>query len=104
MTHQPRLTLECLAYGGVILRVGYATGDEDRGLQGIQGSLSTLDRWIAAGRVQVSRETRGRRHRVYVVMSDGGPGDEGVLGGNAHRGEEILPPEREPGGIPTGPA
>ena len=33
-------------------------------------SLSTLDRRIAAGELQVRREPRGRRHRVYVVLDD----------------------------------
>ena len=38
-------------------------------------SLSTLDRRIAAGEVEVSREPRGRRHRVYVVM-EGAPTED----------------------------
>ena len=33
-------------------------------------SLSTLDRWIASGEIQVRREQRGRRHRVYVMLDD----------------------------------
>ena len=34
-------------------------------------SLSTLDRWISSGRVQIEKEPHGRRHRVYVVMEGG---------------------------------
>ena len=33
-------------------------------------SLSTLDRRIASGEVHTKRETRGRRHRVYVMLDD----------------------------------
>ena len=33
-------------------------------------SLSTLDRRIASGEIQVRRESRGRRHRVYVMLDD----------------------------------
>ena len=33
-------------------------------------SLSTLDRRIASGEIQVRREPRGRRHRVYVMLHD----------------------------------
>ena len=33
-------------------------------------SLSTLDRRIASGEIQVRREPRGRRHRVYVMLDD----------------------------------
>ncbi len=33
-------------------------------------SLSTLDRRIASGEIRVSREPRGRRHRVYVMLDD----------------------------------
>ncbi len=36
-------------------------------------SLSTLDRWIASGEIQVRREPRGRRHRIYVMLDDGLP-------------------------------
>ena len=32
-------------------------------------SLSTLNRRIAAGEVPVRREPRGRRHRVYVMLT-----------------------------------
>ncbi len=39
-------------------------------------SLSTLDRRIASGEIQVRRKPRGRRHRVYVVMERGPAGDE----------------------------
>ena len=40
-------------------------------------SLSTLDRRIASGRIQVRREPRGRRHRIYVMLDDDLP-DNGV--------------------------
>ena len=33
-------------------------------------SLSTLDRRIASGEIEVRREPRGRRHRVYVMLDD----------------------------------
>ena len=33
-------------------------------------SLSTLDRRIASGDIQVRREQRGSRHRVYVMLDD----------------------------------
>lgn len=33
-------------------------------------SLSTLDRRIALGEIEVRREKHGRRHRVYVVMEN----------------------------------
>ena len=36
-------------------------------------SLSTLNRRIAAGEVQVKREPRGRRHRVSVMLYDDPP-------------------------------
>ena len=54
-------------------------------------SLSTLDRWIAVGQVQIRKEPHGQRHRVYVVMAEGGADGEGELGMNAHGGEEIMP-------------
>ncbi len=41
-------------------------------------SLSTLNRRIAAGEVPVKRETRGRRHRVYVML-DVDPPENGEL-------------------------
>ena len=40
-------------------------------------SLSTLDRGIASGEIEVRREQRGGRHRVYVVLDDDPP-DNGV--------------------------
>ena len=40
-------------------------------------SLSTLDRRIASGEIQVTREPHGRRHRVYVMLDDDPP-DNGV--------------------------
>ncbi|MDE2861186.1 MAG: hypothetical protein OYI31_08310 [Chloroflexota bacterium] len=33
-------------------------------------SLSTLDRRIAAGEIEVRRERHGRRHRIYVMLDD----------------------------------
>ena len=33
-------------------------------------SLSTLDRRIASGEIEVRRELHGRRHRVYVMLDD----------------------------------
>ena len=36
-------------------------------------SLSTLNRRIAAGEVAVTKEPRGRRHRVYVMLDDDPP-------------------------------
>ena len=33
-------------------------------------SLSTLDRRIASGDIQVRREQHGRRHRIYVMLDD----------------------------------
>ena len=33
-------------------------------------SLSTLDRRIASGDIEVRREQHGRRHRVYVMLDD----------------------------------
>lgn len=53
-------------------------------------SLSTLDRWISAGRVRVRKEPVGQRHRVYVVMAGGEADGEGVLGVNTYGGEEIM--------------
>ena len=36
-------------------------------------SLSTLDRRIASGEIEVRREQNGRRHRVYVMLDDDPP-------------------------------
>ena len=33
-------------------------------------SMSTLDRRIASGDIEVRREQRGRRHRIYVMLDD----------------------------------
>ena len=33
-------------------------------------SLSTLDRRIASGEIEVRREQRGSRHRIYVMLGD----------------------------------
>ena len=54
-------------------------------------SLSTLDWWITAGQVQIRKEPHGQRHRVYVVMAEGGADGEGVLGVNTYGGEETMP-------------
>ena len=40
-------------------------------------SLSTLNRRIASGEVAATREPRGRRHRVYVMLDDDPPGNDG---------------------------
>ena len=42
-------------------------------------SLSTLDRRIASGEIEVRREEQGRRHRVYVMLDDDPPenGEDG---------------------------
>ena len=48
-------------------------------------SLSTLDRRIASGEIEVRREPRGRRHRIYVMLDDDPPvngedaGSQGTL-------------------------
>ena len=39
-------------------------------------SLSTLDRRIASGEIEVRREPHGRRHRIYVMLDD--PPENGV--------------------------
>ena len=36
-------------------------------------SLSTLDRRIASGEIEVRREEQGRRRRVYVMLNDDPP-------------------------------
>ena len=46
-------------------------------------SLSTLNRRIAAGEVAVHREPRGRRHRVYVMLDDDPPAENGQVGETA---------------------
>ena len=38
-------------------------------------SLSTLDRRIASGEIEVRREPRGRQRRVYVMLDDDPPED-----------------------------
>ncbi len=38
-------------------------------------SLSTLNRRIASGEIEVRREPHGRRHRIYVVLDDDPPGN-----------------------------
>ena len=43
-------------------------------------SLSTLNRRIAAGEVAATREPRGRRHRVYVMLDDDPLGNDGNVG------------------------
>ena len=49
-------------------------------------SLSTLDRRIASGEIEVRREPRGRRHRVYVMLY----GDLFENGSNAKLQETLL--------------
>ena len=49
-------------------------------------SLSTLNRRIASGEVAVTREPLGRRHRVYVVLDDDPPGNDG----NVDSGDNAL--------------
>ena len=49
-------------------------------------SLSTLDRRIASGDIQVRREQRGSRHRIYVMLDD----DLAENGANA-RSQDTLP-------------
>ena len=49
-------------------------------------SLSTLDRRIASGDIQVRREQRGSRHRIYVMLDD----DLAENGANA-RSPDTLP-------------
>ena len=39
-------------------------------------SLSTLNRRIASGEVAATKEPRGRRHRVYVMLDDDPPGND----------------------------
>ena len=54
-------------------------------------SLSTLDRRIAAGEVQVRREPRGRSHRIYVMLDDDLPEN----GANAESQGTLLDVARE---------
>ena len=54
-------------------------------------SLSTLNRRIAAREVEVKREPRGRRHRVYVMLDDDPPVDAK----DAASGEMALAVARE---------
>ncbi len=49
-------------------------------------SLSTLDRRIASGEIEVRREQRGRRHRVYVMLDDDLPEN----GANARSQSTLL--------------
>ena len=51
-------------------------------------SLSTLDRWISSGRVQIKKEPHGRRHRVYVVLEDGGVDRERIPASRVLGGRE----------------
>ena len=51
-------------------------------------SLSTLDRRISSGRVQIKKEPHGRRHRVYVVMEDGGVDRERIPASRVLGGRE----------------
>lgn len=59
-------------------------------------SLSTLDRWIAAGRVQISKEPLGRRHRVFVIMDEVAE-DDGMVNPSNTLGRR----ESKLGGPPT---
>ncbi len=54
-------------------------------------SLSTLDRRIASGDIQVRREPRGSRHRIYVMLDDDLP-ENGV---NARSQGTLLDVARE---------
>ena len=54
-------------------------------------SLSTLDRRIASGDIQVRREPQGRRHRIYVMLDDGLPEN----GANARSQGTLLDVARE---------
>ena len=54
-------------------------------------SLSTLDRRIASGEIQVRRERHGRRHRIYVMLDDDLP-ENGV---NAKSQGTLLDASRE---------
>lgn len=49
-------------------------------------SLSALDRRITSGNVQISREPRGQRHRVFVVMDEVAGDDNGVAPSNTRGG------------------
>ena len=48
-------------------------------------SMSALDRWIAAGRVQIRKETHGQRHRVFV-MDNAAMGDGNDIASGCPRG------------------
>ena len=54
-------------------------------------SLSTLDRRIASGEIQVRREPHGRRHRIYVMLDD----DPLKNGANAKSQGTLLDVARE---------
>ena len=54
-------------------------------------SLSTLNRRIAAGEVAVTREPRGRRHRVYVMLDYDTPAENGQI---AETAELVVARER----------
>ena len=58
-------------------------------------SLSTLNRRIASGEVAATREPRGRRHRVYVMLDD----DPLDNDGNVDPGDTapVVAQERIPG-------
>ena len=53
-------------------------------------SLSTLNRRIAAGKVPVRRELRGRRHRVYVMLDDDPPEDGGAADSASAAAQERI--------------
>ena len=54
-------------------------------------SLSTLDRRIASGEIEVRRELHGRRHRIYVMLDD----DPLKNGANAKSQGTLLDVARE---------
>ena len=67
-------------------------------------SLSTLNRRIAAGELEVKREPRGRRHRVYVMLDDDLPSNgETSQSELAVAWERVTRPGRA-GGLPPGAA
>ena len=52
-------------------------------------SLSTLDRRIASGEIEVRREQQGRRRRVYVMLDDDPP-ENGVDGQSQDATQERI--------------
>ena len=70
-------------------------------------SLSTLDRRIASGEIQVRREPRGRRHRIYMMLDDDLP-ENGVAANSQGTlldvAQERIRGLDEQGGAPSAPA